>query len=89
MLVLTRNKGQSVTIDGGVIVHVLRMEGGKVKLGFEAPTHIGIRRTECREWHPESAEACCDVETAELEYVDALPDGKSAGVACSVAGVSE
>lgn len=90
MLVLSRTQGESVTLDGGIVVRVLRCRSGQVSLGFEAPPHIGIRRTEAREWQPQGADASCDVETAELEYVEARSDEESAGVAeRSVAGAAE
>ena len=45
MLVLTRNIGQSVYIDGHKIeVMVLGVRGNQVRLGFEAPRDIEIVR---------------------------------------------
>ena len=46
MLVLSRNRGESVVIDGVITITVLRVDGGKVKLGFEAPQHVRILRKE-------------------------------------------
>jgi carbon storage regulator len=46
MLVLTRKKGQRVRIGSTVEVTVLEVRGGCVKLGFDAPEDISIRRDE-------------------------------------------
>lgn len=70
MLVLTRKAGESVTIDGGVVVRLISVRGNRVRLGISAPPHIGIRRTEAPEWQPQGADASCDVETAAIEFVE-------------------
>lgn len=46
MLVLTRKIGETVRIGGQIRVTVLRVSGGKVKLGFSGPTGIPIQREE-------------------------------------------
>ncbi len=52
MLVLTRKRQESVVIVGSgglervLKVTVLKIEGGKVRLGFEADTEVPIHRSE-------------------------------------------
>jgi carbon storage regulator len=46
MLVLSRKCGEKVVIGEGVIVTVLSVEGGRVRIGIEAPDHIPILRGE-------------------------------------------
>ena len=46
MLVLSRKNGESVCIGPGIHVKVLAIRGGTVKLGFEAPPEVAIRREE-------------------------------------------
>ena len=46
MLVLSRKTGEELVIDGDIRVRVLRIAGGKVRLGIEAPTHCRIVRAE-------------------------------------------
>ena len=46
MLVLSRKVGESVVIEGGVVVRVLATDGGRVRLGFEAPAEVSVRRSE-------------------------------------------
>ena len=46
MLVLTRTKDTSVTIDGPCTVKVLEISGKKIKLGFIAERSSKVMRTE-------------------------------------------
>src|SRR4051795_6051560 len=49
MLVLTRKVGESIVIGGGVRVVVVAMEGGKCRLGVEAPRAVPVHRQEIHE----------------------------------------
>jgi carbon storage regulator len=54
MLVLTRRKDEEIFIDGGISVRVLKIEGGQVRLGVEAPKETVIMRGELMEgWRDE------------------------------------
>ena len=46
MLVLSRRFGESIVIDGGITVTVLKMKGNVVQLGFDAPKAVSIQRSE-------------------------------------------
>jgi carbon storage regulator len=46
MLVLSRKHGESIVIGRGITVTVLKMKGGVVQLGIDAPLDIPIRRSE-------------------------------------------
>jgi len=46
MLVLSRKEGESITIDGCIHVTVIRLAGGRVRLGIEAPQEVSILRSE-------------------------------------------
>ena len=50
MLVLSRKEGESLTIDGQIIVTVFKLAGGKVRLGIEAPKEVSIMRSELPQW---------------------------------------
>ena len=52
MLVLSRRAGETINIGEGVTVMVIRLEGGKVRLGVEAPENVRILRGELDEWSP-------------------------------------
>lgn len=46
MLVLTRRRGEGVTIGPDIRIVVLGMRGGQVKLGIEAPPAVEVHRDE-------------------------------------------
>ena len=46
MLILSRKPGQSLVIDGKIRVRVLEIEGGRVRLGVDAPPEVEIHREE-------------------------------------------
>jgi carbon storage regulator CsrA len=49
MLVLSRKAGETINIGEGVKVSVIRLEGGRVRLGIEAPENVRILRGELDE----------------------------------------
>lgn len=46
MLILKRKIGEVIRIANDIEVHVLDIEGEVIKLGFNAPKHISILRSE-------------------------------------------
>lgn len=46
MLVLSRRKGESIVIDGGITITITEVKGNLVRLGIEAPREVSILRTE-------------------------------------------
>lgn len=55
MLVLTRKIGETVVIDGDIRITVAAVQGGKVRLAFDAPSEVSIHREEVyRQIHDES-----------------------------------
>lgn len=46
MLVLSRKSNESITVDGPAEIIVLRVDSGRVKLGFRAPGTTKVLRTE-------------------------------------------
>lgn len=49
MLVLTRRIGESIVINGNIIVTVNRIHGDRVSLGIKAPPAIPVHREEVQE----------------------------------------
>ena len=49
MLILSRKPGESIVIDGRIIVKIIRLEGDIVKLGIEAPREVPVHRQEVYE----------------------------------------
>ena len=49
MLVLSRKRGEVVTIGSGVTVTVLAVQGDRVKIGVTAPADVPVHRQELHE----------------------------------------
>jgi carbon storage regulator len=60
MLVLTRRRGEGVTIGPAIRVIVLGIKGGQIRLGIEAPPAVEIHRDEvCVRIQEENQSAAC------------------------------
>jgi carbon storage regulator len=46
MLVLTRRQGESIVIDGEIVVTILEIRGSQIRLGIEAPKEVPVLRAE-------------------------------------------
>ena len=46
MLVLTRKAGETITIDGDIVVQIVQIRGRQVRLGISAPKSKAVRRGE-------------------------------------------
>lgn len=46
MLVLTRKPGETILIDGGIVLKVISVRGNRVQLGIDAPATVRIERAE-------------------------------------------
>jgi carbon storage regulator len=46
MLVLSRRDGEEIVIGDDIVVKVLSIDGGRVRVGIEAPMNVQIRRSE-------------------------------------------
>jgi len=46
MLVLSRKVGQTIVLGEGIVVQVVKVQGGRVKLAIQAPASVAIRRGE-------------------------------------------
>ena len=56
MLVLTRNVGEKIIIDGNIQITVVAVKGNKVRIGIEAPDHVRVDRQEIHDRRAEFAE---------------------------------
>lgn len=52
MLILSRKCSESIVIDGGITVTVLKVKGKVVRLGIDAPKEVPILRGELQERKP-------------------------------------
>jgi carbon storage regulator len=46
MLILSRKTSESIIIDGRILIKIVRIEGGMVKVGIDAPVSIPVHRQE-------------------------------------------
>jgi carbon storage regulator len=46
MLILSRKAGESIVIDGRIVVKIVRVEGDMIKLGIDAPADVPVHRQE-------------------------------------------
>ncbi len=46
MLILSRKPGESIVIDGRIVVKIMRLDGEVVKIGIEAPAEVPVHREE-------------------------------------------
>jgi carbon storage regulator len=49
MLILSRKLGESIVIDGRIIVKIMRVDGDTVKVGVEAPPSVAVHRKEVQD----------------------------------------
>jgi carbon storage regulator len=49
MLVLSRKKDEQIVIDGGIVLTVVDVRGGKVRIGIDAPRDLKVHRKEIAE----------------------------------------
>lgn len=49
MLVLSRKKNESITLNNNIVIKVISVDGETVRLGIEAPREVEIYRTEIYE----------------------------------------
>lgn len=54
MLVLSRKISESIVIGKDIIVTVVRISGGRVKLGINAPRSVPVNRAEVIDWNIEA-----------------------------------
>ena len=63
MLILTRKKNETIHIGQSIKITVVRISGGKVRIGISAPNEMPVKRIELQD---ETRNACLlrDVEAA-------------------------
>jgi carbon storage regulator len=52
MLVLSRKTAEKIVIGDNIVVTVIRVAGGRVQLGIEAPREMSIKRSELKNRTP-------------------------------------
>jgi carbon storage regulator len=57
MLVLSRKLNEKIVIDGGIVITVVKIEGGQVRIGIEAPASVKVFREEIAKSRRESTQS--------------------------------
>jgi carbon storage regulator len=79
MLILSRKPGESIIIDGRIVVKVMRLEGDLVKLGIEAPMEVPVHRQEVYLEIQKNNRAAITKTTAKLPRLVALASNSPCG----------
>ena len=62
MLSLTRKQHESIVLDNGVRIEVIKLSGNRVTLGVKAPNHVRILRGELVPAPATLKQPCVDLE---------------------------
>ncbi|MGI9455782.1 MAG: carbon storage regulator [Aeoliella sp.] len=57
MLVLGRQAGESIHIDGRIKIKILKLKGNQVRIGIDAPGDVSIVRSELDDWYELSSDS--------------------------------
>ena len=80
MLILSRKPGESIVIDGRIIVRIMRLEGDVVKIGIDAPIDVPVHRQEVYdEIQKSNKEALTDSRTKPPRVAPGKVDSPSKG----------
>jgi carbon storage regulator len=69
MLILTRREGDVIRINDDISIVVIKVKGGQVRIGVQAPVHVRVNREEVHQrMLGEDAEAMDDPKSKELNF---------------------
>ncbi|MCA9113677.1 MAG: carbon storage regulator CsrA [Planctomycetaceae bacterium] len=77
MLVLSRQRDQSIIIGDNIVITIVDIRGDKVRIGIEAPTEITVHRQEVYEAIRREAEARNSQETSSTDEVPPASDAEA------------
>jgi len=69
MLVLSRKVGDSIVIDGNIVLTVVKVDRNQVRLGIEAPKHIQVLRSEIRDEEERKKMITFGIDLNELSHI--------------------
>jgi carbon storage regulator len=69
MLVLSRKVGDSIVIDGNIVLTVVKVDRNQVRLGIEAPKHIQVLLSEIRDEEERKKMITFDIDLNELSHI--------------------
>jgi carbon storage regulator len=86
MLVLSRQRDETIMIGDEIEITVVDIRGDKVRLGINAPTRIAVHRKEVYEAIKRENQQAARLPTPELASLDALAPGPARNQARARAG---
>jgi carbon storage regulator len=81
MLILSRKPGESIVIDGRIVVKIIRLEGDMVKVGIEAPREVPVHRQEVYDEIQSNNREAATETTAPLPRLAVKPGAAAASAA--------
>ena len=69
MLVLSRKSGDSIVVDGRIVIHVVKTDKETVKIGVEAPREIPVFRKEIYDEIKQSNRESADLTERDLTAI--------------------
>jgi carbon storage regulator len=87
MLVLSRQKDETIMIGDDVEITVVDIRGDKVRLGIKAPPHIPVHRKEVYEAIKRENRAAAQVNPDDLKSVTASRETQTPGIGSAVGAV--
>ncbi len=79
MLVLSRQRDESIMIGDNVVVTIVDIRGDKVRLGIEAPTEIPVHRQEVYEAIKRENQKASKIQPKDLGNLANLSDAARSG----------
>ena len=70
MLVLSRKSGDSIVVDGRIVIHVVKTDKDTVKIGVEAPREIPVFRKEIYDEIKQSNRESADLTERDLTAIN-------------------
>ena len=70
MLVLSRQRDESIIIGDNIVITIVDIRGDKVRLGINAPTEISVHRREVYEAIQRENQRAAQLEPSQLRGVD-------------------
>ena len=76
MLVLSRQRDESIIIGDNIVVTIVDVRGDKVRLGIEAPREVSVHRREVYEAIQRENKQAAQIDPAEARQIGKPPENR-------------
>jgi carbon storage regulator len=76
MLVLSRQRDESIIIGDNIVVTIVDVRGDKVRLGIEAPREVSVHRREVYEAIQRENQQASQIRTEDARQIGKLPSDR-------------